>query len=238
MEFAREVFEFVERLGRLSSISGLMDETGRILARFGLEHFSFSGVPINSASMPDVVLAHRIPAELFRLYVARRYADVDPMLRLLRRTIEPFHWLDIPYDREREPKAAELMDLGREFGISQGLIVPIPSVAGVYGNVWMSGPKPELTARTKPALHLIGLYAFGQADRLAGPPKQWPPLTAREREVLRWIAAGKSAWEVGEILGIAKRTVDEHAQTVVRKLGAANRTQAVVIAIQNRLIEI
>jgi DNA-binding CsgD family transcriptional regulator len=64
-----------------------------------------------------------------------------------------------------------------------------------------------------------------------------PTLTLREREVLTWISLGKSAWEIGEILGIAKRTVDEHAQTAARKLGAANRTQAVAIAVRARLIE-
>jgi DNA-binding CsgD family transcriptional regulator len=64
-----------------------------------------------------------------------------------------------------------------------------------------------------------------------------PSLTAREREVLTWISLGKSAWEIGEILGIAKRTVDEHAQTASRKLGAANRTQAVAIAVRDRLID-
>jgi LuxR family transcriptional regulator, quorum-sensing system regulator BjaR1 len=69
-------------------------------------------------------------------------------------------------------------------------------------------------------------------------PNDQPNLTAREREVLAWISRGKSAWEIGEILGIAKRTVDEHAQTAARKLGAANRTQAVAIAVRDRLIDL
>jgi DNA-binding CsgD family transcriptional regulator len=68
-------------------------------------------------------------------------------------------------------------------------------------------------------------------------PNDQPNLTAREREVLTWISLGKSAWEIGEILGLAKRTVDEHAQTAARKLGAANRTQAVAIAVRDSLID-
>jgi LuxR family quorum sensing-dependent transcriptional regulator len=64
-----------------------------------------------------------------------------------------------------------------------------------------------------------------------------PGLTAREREVMTWISLGKSAWEIGEILGITKRTIDEHAQTATRKLGATNRTQAVAIAVRGRLVE-
>jgi LuxR family quorum sensing-dependent transcriptional regulator len=52
------------------------------------------------------------------------------------------------------------------------------------------------------------------------------------------VARGKSAWEIGEILLISKRTVDEHVKTAVRKIGASNRTHAVAIAIRDRLIDI
>jgi DNA-binding CsgD family transcriptional regulator len=61
-------------------------------------------------------------------------------------------------------------------------------------------------------------------------------LTPREREVLWWAAEGKSAQEIAEILSIAKRTVNEHTQNAARKLGAANRTQAVATALRGRLI--
>jgi LuxR family transcriptional regulator, quorum-sensing system regulator BjaR1 len=64
------------------------------------------------------------------------------------------------------------------------------------------------------------------------------PLTSREIEVLRWVAHGKSAWEIGEILDITKRTVDEHVQTAVRKLGALNRTHAVALAIRDGIIKL
>jgi LuxR family quorum sensing-dependent transcriptional regulator len=239
MRFAREAFEFIDRLDRLTTVSAVMDATERVLARYGFEHFSFSGTPRNSGHLPAIVLAHRIPAELFKLYVERHYADVDPAMRLLRRTTEPFKWLDVPYDPEQEPRAAEVMSLVADFGLSQGFFVPVPTRSGSHGNVWMAGPKPELTARIKPALHLMALYAFDRVHRLVGPlPDQRPRLTTREREVLVWTADGKSAWEIGEILGIAKRTIDEHAQTAARKLGAANRTQAVAIAIRDRLIDI
>jgi DNA-binding CsgD family transcriptional regulator len=95
-----------------------------------------------------------------------------------------------------------------------------------------SSPRLEATPGTR----------VRQTDRQTAPrlrrPNDQPSLTAREREVLTWIALGKSAWEIGEILGIAKRTVDEHAQTAARKLGAANRTQAVAIAVRNGLIDL
>jgi DNA-binding CsgD family transcriptional regulator len=64
------------------------------------------------------------------------------------------------------------------------------------------------------------------------------PLTSREIEALTWAARGKSASEIGEILRITKRTVDEHIQAAGRKLNASNRTQAVAIAMRNGLIAI
>jgi DNA-binding CsgD family transcriptional regulator len=63
-------------------------------------------------------------------------------------------------------------------------------------------------------------------------------LTLREVEVLTWVARGKSAWEIGRILGITKRTVDEHARSAARKLGATNRTQASVQALLRHIIDV
>ena len=71
-----------------------------------------------------------------------------------------------------------------------------------------------------------------------GARKKSDSLTSREIEVLEWVARGKSAWEIGEILNITKRTVDEHAHSAVRKIGAANRTHAVAIAIRDRIIAV
>jgi LuxR family quorum sensing-dependent transcriptional regulator len=82
--------------------------------------------------------------------------------------------------------------------------------------------------------------ARGSAKATIPGGRRPPPLllTSRESEVLKWVANGKAAWEIAEILEIAKRTVDEHVQTAVRKLGAANRPHAVAIALRDGLIEL
>ncbi len=56
-------------------------------------------------------------------------------------------------------------------------------------------------------------------------------LTPRERECLRWCAAGKTCWETALILGIAKRTVDFHMQSARRKLQARNNAACVARAL-------
>jgi LuxR family quorum sensing-dependent transcriptional regulator len=86
----------------------------------------------------------------------------------------------------------------------------------------------------------MALYAFERVRQILGPEKLQGdnPLTAREKEVLKWSAIGKSASEVGEILSITKRTVDEHSVRAARKLRAQNKTHAVVKALQHRLIDV
>jgi DNA-binding CsgD family transcriptional regulator len=61
-------------------------------------------------------------------------------------------------------------------------------------------------------------------------------LSPRELTCLTWIAQGKTAWEVAQILGITERTVTAHLTSAVTKLGAANRLQAAVIAVREGLI--
>ena len=55
-------------------------------------------------------------------------------------------------------------------------------------------------------------------------------LTAREEEVLRWLATGKTDRDIGEILGISRRTVHKHLQRIYAKLGVETRTAAVARA--------
>ena len=60
--------------------------------------------------------------------------------------------------------------------------------------------------------------------------------TIRERECLKWAAEGKTAWETGQILGIAERTAVFHVNNVIQKLGATNKTQAIVRALALNMI--
>jgi DNA-binding CsgD family transcriptional regulator len=61
-------------------------------------------------------------------------------------------------------------------------------------------------------------------------------LTAREIEVLRWIADGKSDWQVGQILHISEKTVNFHVENMKRKFGVATRIQVVVLAVKQGAI--
>jgi len=58
------------------------------------------------------------------------------------------------------------------------------------------------------------------------------PVTPREREVLSWLAAGKTDKDIGAILGMSPRTVQKHLQHIYEKLGVETRTAAVVRAME------
>lgn len=69
-----------------------------------------------------------------------------------------------------------------------------------------------------------------------GRPASSSQITDRERQILRWLREGCSNPQIGEALGISALTVKNHVQKILRKLGAANRAQAVAIAISLNLL--
>lgn len=62
-------------------------------------------------------------------------------------------------------------------------------------------------------------------------------ITDRENQILFWVREGKSNQEIGDQLGISVLTVKNHVQKILRKLGAANRAQAVAKAMSLNLLE-
>jgi DNA-binding CsgD family transcriptional regulator len=62
-------------------------------------------------------------------------------------------------------------------------------------------------------------------------------LSPRETEILRLVASGKTTKEIGAELSIAESTVNWHVGNVHTKLGAANRAEAVAIAMGNGTID-
>lgn len=78
----------------------------------------------------------------------------------------------------------------------------------------------------------VDLHADWRTQSLATPD----PLTAREREVLGLMTNGLSNTQIAEALDLGEGTVRNHVSSILSKLGVADRTKAVLLALQQRLV--
>ena len=235
----RNAFEFVEGIQQLSTTGEIMDAMGALLEEYGFEFHCVSFLATATESLEDVLLSNRLPEEWLKLYIEKEYVHDDPGFRYAKAVVQPFRWFkEALYDREREPRAAEVVQLAWDFGALDGFVIPVASTAGRMGQIWFGGRRLDLPAPQLPALHLMTIYAFDRILKLHGSRAQpQARLTPREREILKLVANGKSTWEIGEALHVSSRTVKEHVKNICRKLGAVTRTQAVMIAIRDRIIQ-
>ena len=77
--------------------------------------------------------------------------------------------------------------------------------------------------------HILRIYGHDASNQIL--------VSARELDCLKWVAAGKTAWEASVILGISERTVRFHLNAAREKLNCLTTTQAVAKAVQQQLIE-
>jgi DNA-binding CsgD family transcriptional regulator len=142
--------------------------------------------------------------------------DVRTALPALRRAWEAWQELDAPYDaaRARVLIAQACAGLGDEDAVS----FELDAARDIFFRL---GAAPDLAQLDS------GIRARGRSDR---------GLTARELEVLRLIARGKSNREIAGALVISERTVARHVQNIFAKLGVSSRSSASVFAAENDLL--
>ena len=109
--------------------------------------------------------------------------------------------------------------------------------AGAMAYLVKSVQRDELmTAIRKAATgqrHIPAEVAARLADRVAG-----SQLSARELEVLRLLVSGRRNREVATLLDITEGTVKLHVSSILEKLGAADRTEAVTIALHRGIVQL
>jgi DNA-binding NarL/FixJ family response regulator len=80
---------------------------------------------------------------------------------------------------------------------------------------------------------LLRVAEEGQGSQDVQRLKERFSLTARESEVLFWLAGGKSNRDIGTILGLSPRTINKHLEQVFSKLRVENRTTAATLALRS-----
>jgi two-component system response regulator DegU len=94
----------------------------------------------------------------------------------------------------------------------------------------------SLTTRPKLAEHV--LQQFQELTARSEAEVYISPLTAREIEILQYIAQGYLNKQIAAELGISEQTIKNHVTSILRKLNANARTEAVVVAIKQGLIKL
>lgn len=126
----------------------------------------------------------------------------------------------VPFEQFR--RTALYNDYYRRIRIDHAMALPIYVRDGLLVSFVLNRTRRDFTDRERALLevlrpHLAKIY---QRINTVG------QLTARETEVLRWVAAGKSDAQIGAILRISARTVQKHLQNIYDKLGVESRTAA------------
>jgi DNA-binding NarL/FixJ family response regulator len=168
-------------------------------------------------SKPDVVLMDLVMPVLDGVAATRQIVERNPEIKIL--VVTSFS------DQARAVEAVRAGAIGfiLKDASPQEMLEAISSVA--KGRPWLS---TEL-ARS--------LFLLPSAPQQAEAPPELNVLTARELEVLRWVAHGFPDQEIAERLVVTKSTVRYHLGNILGKLNLENRTQAALLAIRSGLLK-
>ena len=165
----------------------------------------------------------------------------DPVATRAKRESLPFAYDQSTYV---ESNAGDLWEEQAPYGYKTGIAVStyLPGSRQFIFGFDRDQPLPtkdDDLIRMFAILQLAAAHAQQAADRLlvSQPPGiVTPELTRREIEILKWTSDGKTAAETAQILCISPHTVTFHVRSILNKLNATNKHQAVRTAMKHGLI--
>ncbi len=230
--YGQRALDFVERLRTCATSEAINEALIEELRWFGFDFVTIFAVPGRGRKLSETIPLNTRPSDYLDHYHRYDYVSKDPVVTEMRRRLTPFSWGDV---REHRLTKAEryILEEAKAFGAHEGFLIPVMTQSGQFSVVSPCGLEPDLSPRARSALELIGIYGQQALQRMI-PQQQTPKdrLTPRERDVLSWVAVGKTDDEIGEILKIAHTTVTTHVENIKRKMDATRRTYAVVQALR------
>ncbi len=179
------------------------------------------------------------PAPWRARYTQHGYHELDAVVTMGRTSRRPFFWGSLDYLRQLSPPRRRLFHEARDFGICSGFTVPVHGPMGECGlfSTASAAAMGDFEHAVDRSHHLVQVLAprvhAVVVERLLGRADNAPvSLTEHERVCLNWTMRGKTAWEIAQILGRSKPTIDYHIQKAIRKLGTTNKFQAAFKALQ------
>ncbi|MDZ5698671.1 LuxR family transcriptional regulator [Chelativorans sp. M5D2P16] len=234
------VFEtFLERLSESVDEVDFREAMAAAAGELGLSAFAYLSLPVETAAKPRLISNY--PSRWTSYYLRKRYEDFDPVIERARCDTCPFRW-GPKFGRIGSSKLQrQVFDEAAAFGICCGLTIPVVDRRGGVAAMTFAADEPDPTflrvaERYGQALQLMAMcFHISVRRKLSGDRTvDGVTLTPREYECLQWAARGKSAWEIGSILGIRKRTASFHLDNARRKLGVRTISQAVVLLATSR----
>lgn len=186
---------------------------------------------------PKTVMLNNYSQAWQERYAKQNYLLVDPTVAHGLTSTRPLIWSDDLFTTSRD-----FWDDARDHGLRVGWAQSSFDAKGAVGMLTLARSDDQLSAKeiSSNSLKMSWLVqaVHENLTRVVGPhsPELNVQLTSREAEVLRWTADGKTSSEVGEIMSISERTVNFHVNNAIEKLGAANKTAAVIKAALLRLL--
>lgn len=235
-----KTIDFLSSLLEAQNEDALLDCLNGAAARCGFDKF-LVGMQWHG---PQGDIRYRVlsgyPMPWQQLYLERGYVVHDPTVAHCQIRDTALVWSDALFTGD---KCHEMLEEARSFGLGYGISLPIHEMHGVKSMVSLARDKPFESASEEADLVSSGkLLAscahFAYRKLLTGEMRAGGSrsLTPQERECLRWVAIGKTSYEIGKILHISELTVGNHIKNLMYKLDVKSRAQAVAVAFRMGLI--
>lgn len=178
-------------------------------------------------------------ADIVDAYLNSNYEQIDIVPRMTLAQGRPLRWSEVWAAIETTEEERQFLSLLRAVELGDGYTLPCYGPAGRDGYISIGGMTVD--ALTDPAsvreMHLCAQAAHLRiCEFTVSEPSRARPLSAREREILDWVARGKSNGVIADILCISPGTVDTYLRRIYDKLGVSDRTSAAVRGIGMGLI--
>lgn len=224
---------FLRNAGAYPDLDSLQDAFARAVGAFGFNQFSCSLVVEAGKAPAPRALFGRSNKAWDDHYLERGYLKVDPCVRLLFSAPGPFTWSDLGPEHHT-PASRLILSEAAAGGACEGFVVPVWDGKQNFYGVRLISPEQEFDQSARATLHALAtVYVCEGVKLLELTDDSLPtctPLTRRETECLKWVAEGKSDWDISELLGISEATVHAHVEHAKKKIGVKSRVQAVVLA--------
>jgi DNA-binding CsgD family transcriptional regulator len=219
----------------------LQSEVVGFAKRLGFDTVAATVVVDHLLGDAEFISVHNAPQDYLDALVTTENGRRDPVTQHCKRQSVPIIWSQATYVHEGH---GDMWETQARYGYRNGIALALHMPEGRHFMLGVDRDQPvprdpgELT-RMVADLQLFAVHAQDAAMRIllpAAPDSDAPTLTPRELEALRWTMEGKTAWEVGALLGISERTAVMHINNAMHKLGSVNKHQAVLRALRLGLI--